>query len=184
MSPQVGLLKDISKYHQYHMALFKNKKELKPQGLNRVGINSIWYFHLYSKILNSNHKFIIFNFDYNIFILIVFYFNSSLDKFQLTSYDCIIKMMSWLSSTCIQNFPSSLVLILEIDNYLKRTEIALFWQYRHSFVIDVFSIFYKMEQRSNRLLTHWGQVTLICVGYLTIIGSDNGLSPGWRQAII
>ena len=24
----------------------------------------------------------------------------------------------------------------------------------------------------------------ICVGNLTIIGSDNGLSPGWRQAII
>ena len=33
-------------------------------------------------------------------------------------------------------------------------------------------------------LTHWGRVTHICVGNLTIIGSDNGLSPGWRQAII
>ena len=33
-------------------------------------------------------------------------------------------------------------------------------------------------------LTHWGQVTHICVGELTIIGSDNGLSPGGRQAII
>ena len=33
-------------------------------------------------------------------------------------------------------------------------------------------------------LTHWGQVTHICVGKLTIIGSDNGLSPGRRQAII
>ena len=33
-------------------------------------------------------------------------------------------------------------------------------------------------------LTHWGRVTHICVGYLTIIGSDNGLSPGRRQAII
>ena len=32
-------------------------------------------------------------------------------------------------------------------------------------------------------LTHWGQVTHICVGNLTIIGSDNGLSPGRRQAI-
>ena len=34
------------------------------------------------------------------------------------------------------------------------------------------------------MLTHWGQVTHICVGNLTIIGSDNGLSPGRRQAII
>ena len=36
----------------------------------------------------------------------------------------------------------------------------------------------------HRLLTHWGRVTHICVGNLTIIGSDNGLSPGRRQAII
>ena len=33
-------------------------------------------------------------------------------------------------------------------------------------------------------LTHWGWVTHISVCKLTIIGSDNGLSPGWRQAII
>ena len=32
-------------------------------------------------------------------------------------------------------------------------------------------------------LTHWGRVTLICVGNVTITGSDNGLSPGRRQAI-
>ena len=32
-------------------------------------------------------------------------------------------------------------------------------------------------------LTLWGRVTHICVGNLTIISSDNGLSPGWRQAI-
>ena len=33
-------------------------------------------------------------------------------------------------------------------------------------------------------LTHWGRVTHICVSKLTIIGLDNGLSPGRRQAII
>ena len=33
-------------------------------------------------------------------------------------------------------------------------------------------------------LTHWGWVTHICVSKLTVIGSDNGLSPGRRQAII
>ena len=32
-------------------------------------------------------------------------------------------------------------------------------------------------------LTHWGRVTHICIGNLTTIGSDNGLSPGRRQAI-
>ena len=34
------------------------------------------------------------------------------------------------------------------------------------------------------LLTRWGRVTHICVSKLTIIGSDNGLSPGQGQAII
>ena len=33
-------------------------------------------------------------------------------------------------------------------------------------------------------LSHWGRVTHICVSKQTIIGSDNGLSPGRRQAII
>ena len=41
------------------------------------------------------------------------------------------------------------------------------------------------EFRSSLIpLTHWGVVTHICVSKLSIIGSDNGLSPGWRQAII
>ena len=37
---------------------------------------------------------------------------------------------------------------------------------------------------SRSSLTNWGRVTHICVGNLTIIGSDNGLSPCRRQAII
>ena len=34
------------------------------------------------------------------------------------------------------------------------------------------------------VLTHWGRVTHLCVSKLTSIASDNGLSPGRRQAII
>ena len=33
-------------------------------------------------------------------------------------------------------------------------------------------------------LTHWGRVSHICTGNLTIICSDNGLVPVWHQAII
>ena len=40
------------------------------------------------------------------------------------------------------------------------------------------------QWHSLAYLTHWGRVTHICVSNLTIIGSDNGLSPDWRQAII
>ena len=36
----------------------------------------------------------------------------------------------------------------------------------------------------NVVLIHWGRVTHICVGKLTVIGSDNGLDPGRRLAII
>ena len=38
--------------------------------------------------------------------------------------------------------------------------------------------------QSQWTLTHWGRVTHTCVSKLTIIGSDNGLSPSQRQAII
>ena len=43
---------------------------------------------------------------------------------------------------------------------------------------------YKTYDKQKSLLTHWGRVTHICISKLTIIGSDNGLSPGRRQAII
>ena len=43
----------------------------------------------------------------------------------------------------------------------------------------------RLAQFSNYCkLNHWGWVTHICVRILTIIGSDNGLSPGRCQAII
>ena len=40
------------------------------------------------------------------------------------------------------------------------------------------------EDELKNCITHWGRVTHICVSELTIIGSDNGLSPNRRQAII
>ena len=47
------------------------------------------------------------------------------------------------------------------------------------YVLHVLLCFY-----AGATLTHWGWVTKICVIKLTIIGSDNGLPPGRRQAII
>ena len=49
-------------------------------------------------------------------------------------------------------------------------------------VIEIF-IFGMLWMKKYQMLTHWGRVTHICVGNLTIIGSDNGLSPDRRQAI-
>ena len=41
-----------------------------------------------------------------------------------------------------------------------------------------------LVMRQPGFLIHWGRVMHICVSELAIIGSDNGLSPGRRQAII
>ena len=53
-------------------------------------------------------------------------------------------------------------------------------------------LFYYVNLPKGKLLVNlcvstlidWGQLTRICVGNLTIIGSDNCLSPGRRHAII
>ena len=39
------------------------------------------------------------------------------------------------------------------------------------------------SQNAGNKITHWGRVTHLCVSKLTNIASDNGLSPGRRQAI-
>ena len=57
---------------------------------------------------------------------------------------------------------------------------AIFWMANP----PVFGRPLNSSQRFCRSLTHWGLVTHICVRKQTIIGSDNGLSPGRRQAII
>ena len=53
---------------------------------------------------------------------------------------------------------------------------------RHLCIIQLIPL--KPQNYISETLTHWGRVTHICVSDLTSIGSDNGLSPGRRQAII
>ena len=50
--------------------------------------------------------------------------------------------------------------------------------------MEICEIISHQSHDSGCWLTHWGRVTHICVSKLTIIASDNGLSPGRRQAII
>ena len=44
--------------------------------------------------------------------------------------------------------------------------------------------FSRWQWHCTALLIHWGLVTHICVSKIAIIGSENGLSPDRRQAII
>ena len=46
------------------------------------------------------------------------------------------------------------------------------------------SLYRKLLEECYYSLIRWGRVTHIWVNKLTIIGSDNGLPPGPRQAII
>ena len=68
----------------------------------------------------------------------------------------------------LQNFTVNIKLLLVIEILRASCEIAL----------------NSMRQDPTDPLTHWGRVTHICGSRLTITGSDNGLSPGRRQAII
>ena len=55
----------------------------------------------------------------------------------------------------------------------------------HIILLDGVIIIVRLDfVRSRGALNRRGQVTRICITELTIIGSDNGLSPGRRQTII
>ena len=45
-------------------------------------------------------------------------------------------------------------------------------------------IIFWRKKMTQLFLTHWGSMTHICISHICIIGSNNGLSLGWCQAII
>ena len=61
---------------------------------------------------------------------------------------------------------------------------TLYSAYRSYFSFLTTTPFPSFSKVFSVSLTHWGRVTQICVNNITIIGSDNDLSPGRRQAII
>ena len=59
------------------------------------------------------------------------------------------------------------------------------WPYFNTCLIRwVLKYVKELQECQTCCLTHWGRLTHIRVSELPIIGSDNGLSPGRRQAII
>ena len=65
------------------------------------------------------------------------------------------------------------------QNTHNKHPIAHLWGWDMECLMWVWSLMYGLPSS-----THWGRATHICVSKLTIIGSDNGLSPDRRQAII
>ena len=84
-----------------------------------------------------------------------------------------------LRDNCVTADAVSLGLITLVWTVYTVFRVSLSWrEYRN----DLFSL--ECCGPCISRLTHWGRVTHICVSKLTIIGPDNGLSPGRRQAII
>ena len=59
---------------------------------------------------------------------------------------------------------------------------SLQWKHHDDMCVQMLSL--TIRPAMSTTLTHWGRVTHMCVGKLTNLGSDNGLSPGRREAII
>ena len=81
-----------------------------------------------------------------------------------------------------------------VQQHISEVEFIYPFMFSFRFIAFIETTHYSCHWKHNRckhfcrtlqcMLTHWGRVTHICVSDLTIIGSDNGLSPGRRQAII
>ena len=87
--------------------------------------------------------------------------------------------MKWRNKTFLSRRHSYIITLFDEKQFLRRADFWTQWRiYASVNYLDLFS-----GAMSKYVLTHWGRVTHICVSKLTIIGSDNGLSPGGRQAI-
>ena len=116
---------------------------------------------------------------------------------ELASRDSLLKAeISFMVYLRVCSFSSVLLDIMKSWNGLSFQLIAVTCWQRSPMVIRMPSVNSKLDsgreggaQQSTSIglvlpLTHWGRVTHICVSGLSILGSDNGLSPGRRQAII
>ena len=99
-------------------------------------------------------------------------FTSSLPQAMLTWHLALVGCKGHLKSFFDLSFTEELVDIIYNDLGLSVQEEYCCYEGKMLYC-DVSSV-----------LTHWGRETYICVGNLIIIGSNNGLSPGRRQAII
>ena len=98
-------------------------------------------------------------------------------------------MESLLTHICVTrpqwvNFPSGHVWSLVFGSHFKRDHLFLKGERKTRYIFYFFLKVQIFPHGDTDLSLYWGRVTHMCVGKLSIIGSDNGLSPERRQAII
>ena len=81
----------------------------------------------------------------------------------------------------IETLPASWDIFFPSKYFISLLTSALKFHFNHIFQWGADSY---LRGTRMAIITHWGRVTYICISTLTIIGSDNGLAPGRRQAII
>ena len=92
-----------------------------------------------------------------------------------STYSTIIKPHGLIILCCSNNW-CNIIAVVGKSNYASG-------EIHHAILPTIMpSVLYAWLSLLN--LTHWGRVTHTCVNKLTISGSDNGSSPGRRQAII
>ena len=79
-----------------------------------------------------------------------------------------------------------LIIFFLYDHYISSTQKLKFSvnELLQMFISVTSVIITSVHNKYKPFLTHWRRATHICLSKLTIIGSDNGLSPDRRQAII
>ena len=76
------------------------------------------------------------------------------------------------------------ILQIIFSNAVSSVKVCIFWFKFHRSLIKQQANADPVHWHIYASLTHWGRVMHICIIKLTTIGSDNGLLPGRRQAII
>ena len=99
------------------------------------------------------------------------------------------KSLCFVCWWCIHKHNTCITLITQtnIPRHYEKKYIKCFRRWtrnRHRMIRLLGQVMGVCWEHLKMALTDWGRVTHICVSKLTIIGSDNGLLPGRRQAII
>ena len=101
----------------------------------------------------------------------------------------LFEMVSWLNEDKTKSKQIGMYYVSETSiiffNSKKREKKEKLPPFHQQWLCATSSQWIEMTAASRTIpITHWGRVTHICVSKLTIIGSDNGLSPERRQANI
>ena len=105
----------------------------------------------------------------------------------MTIFVVLIQFCFWTSRLAQNesNFADDIftcIFLLENMSFYSNFSEVRFWVFHKKSALVLLMVWCLLLPET--MLTHWGRVTHICVGTNTNIGSDNGLSPGRRQAII